>query len=136
MKRLNFVFLAAIITMFLAGSAFADVLKPGQTASCNNANSITLENAGNGTQEDRNAANATIWKSSTFTTVPLSLSPADHQGLEGERGVGMANKASMGHSKVTFTKQDNFSRGDSIGDISGEVRITNTGTADIKVNCG
>jgi hypothetical protein len=42
----------------------------------------------------------------------------------------------MGRSKVTLSGQNNFSRGDSIGDISGEVRITNTGETNLNVNCG
>ena len=37
---------------------------------------------------------------------------------------------------VTLTGQSNFSRGDSIGDISGEVRITNIGTVKGNVTCG
>jgi hypothetical protein len=141
MKKLTVVLLVAVASFCLASSAFAESLAPGQMAKCTNANSITLENAGGGSSEDHGAANASIWKSSNFTTVPLSLSPNDHQNFEsggsaGNAGVGMGSKHSMGKSKVTFTSQDNFSRGDSIGDISGEVRITNTGTANINVNCG
>jgi len=41
-----------------------------------------------------------------------------------------------GRKSVTLTGQSNFSRGDSIGDISGEVRITNTGTVKGNVTCG
>jgi len=48
----------------------------------------------------------------------------------------MASKHSMGRNKVVLGSQNNFSRGDSIGDISGEVRITNTGTTNLSVNCG
>jgi hypothetical protein len=48
----------------------------------------------------------------------------------------MSSKHSMGHKSVTFNKQNNFSRGDSISDINGEVRITNTGTTNLNVNCG
>jgi hypothetical protein len=47
----------------------------------------------------------------------------------------MANKETMGREKVVLTKQETFSRGDSIGDISGEVRITNTGHSPINVSC-
>jgi len=43
---------------------------------------------------------------------------------------------SKGHKSVTLQGQSNFSRGDSLGDISGEVRITNTGTVGIDVTCG
>jgi hypothetical protein len=64
------------------------------------------------------------------------LGPTDDQGFEGGRKVGMANKHSMGRKSVTLTSQPEFSRGDSIGDISGEVRITNTGTIDMNVTCG
>jgi len=42
----------------------------------------------------------------------------------------------MGHKSITFSHQNNFSRGDSIGDISGEVRIHNTGTVPVSVTCG
>jgi hypothetical protein len=41
-----------------------------------------------------------------------------------------------GRQSVTLTGQSNFSRGDSIGDISGEVRITNTGAIKANVTCG
>jgi hypothetical protein len=43
---------------------------------------------------------------------------------------------SKGRKSVTLGGQSNFSRGDSIGDISGEVRITNTGTVPGNVTCG
>jgi hypothetical protein len=42
----------------------------------------------------------------------------------------------MGHKSVTFNRQNNFSRGDSISDINGLVKITNTGTTGLDVNCG
>ncbi|QPJ65675.1 MAG: hypothetical protein G3M78_09835 [Candidatus Nitrohelix vancouverensis] len=136
MKR-SLVLLVVLVSVCFAGSAFAGSLNPGDSTSCNDANSITLENTGSGSAADHHMANAVIWKSSNFTTIPLTLGTgADDHGLEGERGVGMANKQSKGRSKVTFTRQENFSRGDSLGDISGEVRITNTGTAAISVNCG
>ena len=48
----------------------------------------------------------------------------------------MGNKHEMGKKSVTFIHQKEFSRGDSIGDISGEVRIHNTGTVPVAVNCG
>jgi len=107
----------------------------GEQTSCNDANSITLEASGSH-PEDRGNANAVIWKSSNFTTVPITLGPTDDHGIEGDGHVGMANKHSKGRNSVTLTKQPEFSRGDSIGDISGEVRITNTGTVPINVNCG
>ena len=43
---------------------------------------------------------------------------------------------SKGRASVTLTSQSNFSRGDSLGDISGEVRITNIGQVNAKVTCG
>ncbi len=141
MKKLAVVLIVAVASFCLASSAFAGSLAPGQMTKCTNANSITLENAGGGSGEDRGAADASVWRSSNFTTVAVSLSPNDHMnfsggGAAGNEKVGMPNKHSMGQSKVTFSSQDNFSRGDSIGDISGEVRITNTGTVGINVNCG
>jgi hypothetical protein len=48
----------------------------------------------------------------------------------------MASKHSMGKKSVTFNRQNNFSRGDSISDIDGVVKITNTGTAKLTVTCG
>ena len=84
-----------------------------------------------------------VWKSSNFTTVPFTLAPKDHQGFAGNGGgaagnkqVKMGNKHEMGKKSVTFIHQKEFSRGDSIGDISGEVRIHNTGTVPVAVNCG
>ena len=109
---------------------------------CNNAKSITLENTGGGAT-DRGEANASIWKSSNFTTVPISLSPKANHGFPSNGGgaagnakVKMGNKHSMGRKAIVLSGQNNFSRGDSIGDISGEVRITNTGTTNLSVNCG
>jgi len=71
------------------------------------------------------------------------LSPTAHQGFPtngggaaGNAQVKMPSKHSMGQTKVVLGGQSNFSRGDSIGDISGEVRITNTGTTNISVSCG
>lgn len=142
MKKLAVVLLVAVASFCLASSAFAGNLAPGQMTKCTNASSITLENAGGGSI-DRGEANASIWKSSNFTTIPISLSPTANQGFPGNGGgaagnsiVNMPSKHSMGRTKVVLGSQSNFSRGDSIGDISGEVRITNTGTVDINVNCG
>ncbi len=142
MKKLAIVLIVAVASFCLASSAFAADLAPGQTTKCNNASSITLENTGGGAV-DRGEGNASIWKSSNFTTVPISLSPNANNGFPGNGGgaagnakVKMASKHSMGRGKVVLTGQNNFSRGDSIGDISGEVRITNTGTTNLSVNCG
>ena len=75
--------------------------------------------------------------------MPFTLAPKDHQGFStngggaaGNKQVKMSNKHEMGHKSVTFKSQNNFSRGDSIGDISGEVRIHNTGTVAVNVSCG
>ena len=141
MKKLAIVLLVAVASFCLASSAFAGSLAPGQMTKCTDASSITLENAGGST--DWGDANANIWKSSNFTTVAVSLSPNSHQGFEDNGGGAAGNavskmpsKHSMGHKKLVLTGQDNFSRGDSIGDISGEVRITNTGTTNLSVSCG
>ena len=102
-----------------------------------------------------------IWKSSNFTTIPISLGPSDTNGLENNSSgntketkfkckdttqcvpgaidnsaSGVRKMWSKGRQSVTLGGQDNFSRGDSIGDISGEVRITNTGTVPGNVTCG
>jgi len=132
--------MVAVASVCFASSAFAGSLNPGDSVSCNNANSITLETAGT-PGADRGAANAAVWKSSNFTTVAISLSPNDDQGFPGEGAAG-AHKTgvdpryTMGRKQVVLTKQTEFSRGDSIGDISGEVRITNTGTVGLSVTCG
>ncbi len=136
MKKLAIVSIVAISVICFASAAFAGAINPGQKTTCKNANSITLEAAGNSSAGDRGNANAVIWKSSNYTTVPITLGPTDNHGMPGDRKVGMSNKHSMGKKSVVLKKQSNFSRGDSIGDISGEVRITNTGTVPINVTCG
>ncbi len=134
MKKLALVLIVSVSVFCFAASAFAGSISPGQSTSCKNAGSITLAVDGSG--PDRTNGNAVIWKSSNYTTIPISIGPGDNHGMEGERAVGMANKHSMGRKSVTLKGQDNFSRGDSIGDISGEVKITNTGTLPIAVTCG
>jgi len=126
----------------LAASAFAGSVAPGGSAKCNNAKSIKIEATG-GDAVDRGSANGVIWKSSNFTSVPFTLAPKDHQGFStngggaaGNKQVKMSNKHEMGQKSVTFKSQNNFSRGDSIGDIGGEVRIHNTGTVAVNVSCG
>tara|TARA_Y100001934_G_scaffold270748_1_gene356173 strand:- start:602 stop:1033 length:432 start_codon:yes stop_codon:yes gene_type:complete len=143
MKKLAIVLLVAVASLCLVNYAFAGNVAPGGMAKCNNAQSITIATAGNGDAEDRGAANGYVWKSSNFTTVPFTLAPKDHQGFAGNGGgaagnkqVQMSSKHSMGVKSVTFIHQKEFSRGDSIGDISGEVRIHNTGTVPVSVNCG
>jgi len=136
MRKLMLFSIVSIVALCFAASAYAGTLKPGEKMKCNNASKITLEATGNSSKGDRSNANAVIWKSSTATTIPITLGPAADQGFKGARKVGMANKHSMGRNKVVLMGQNNFSRGDSIGDISGEVRITNTGTVNMNVTCG
>ena len=142
MKKLAIVLLVTVASFCLAASAFAGSVAPGGSAKCNNAKSIKIEASG-GDAVDRGSANGFLWKSSNFTTVPFTLAPKDHQGFStngggaaGNKQVKMSSKHEMGHKSVTFKSQNNFSRGDSIGDISGEVRIHNTGTVAVNVSCG
>ena len=140
----------ALTIAFIAGIALtanAGSIAPGQMTKCNDAKSITLENAGPAnksndkfgyTANDRGGANVVIWKSANFTTVPLTLGPNDSNasvvGTDGGR-TGLPSRGTNGLKKVTLTKQKSFSRGDSIGDISGLVKITNTGTNAVTVTC-
>ena len=140
----------ALTVAFIAGFALtanAGSIAPGQMTKCNDAGSITLENEGPAnkssdkfgyTSNDRGGANVSIWKSSNFTTVPVTLGPNDSNvsvvGSDGGR-TGLPPRGTNGLKKVTLTKQTAFSRGDSIGDISGLVKITNTGTNVVTVTC-
>ena len=140
MKKLAVVLLVAVASFCLASSAFAGALAPGGMAKCTDAKSITVENGGG---PERGEANARIWYSSTHLTHAVSLSPNSNQsfttdggGAAGNKQVKMASKHSMGKKSVTFNRQNNFSRGDSISDINGLVKITNTGTTGLDVNCG
>jgi len=135
MKKLALVCIVSVSIFCFAASAFAGSIAPGQSTSCKNAGSITLAVDGS-SGPDRTNGNAVIWKSSNYTTIPITLGPGSNNGFEGARKVGMANKHSMGQKSVTLKGQNNFSRGDSIGNISGEVKITNTGTIPIAVTCG
>ena len=139
MRKLALFTILSVVALCFAASAYAGALKPGQKVSCNNAKKITLESVGTSSKGDRSNANAVIWKSSNATTVPISLGPKSHQnfpgGAAGASKVGIQNMHSMGRDKVVLSNQNNFSRGDSIGDISGEVRITNVGTVDMNVTC-
>ena len=141
MKKLAVVLLVAVASFCLASSAFAGALAPGGMAKCTDAKSITVTNTGGGAE--RGEANATIWYSSTHLTHAVSLSPNSNQsfttdggGAAGNKQVKMASKHSMGKRSVTFNRQNNFSRGDSISDINGLVKITNTGTTGLDVTCG
>ena len=140
----------ALTIAFIAGIALtanAGSIAPGQMAKCNDAQSITLQTAGSAnttsgkwghTSNDRGGANVSIWKSSNLTTIPVSLGPNDNNdsvnGTDGGR-TGLPRRGGMGKNKVTLTRQKAFSRGDSIGDISGLVKITNTGTNAVTVTC-
>ena len=163
MKKLAIAFITAVSVLCLSALAFAGSLAPGASVTCNDAKSIKIESAGTHAG-DRANANLVIWKSSNFTTIPITVGPSDHQGFSTSGGgaagntkatkfkckdttqcvpgatdnspVNMSSKHSMGRKSVTLTSQTNFSRGDSIGDISGEVRITNTGTVPGNVTCG
>ena len=140
----------ALTIAFIAGIALtanAGSIAPGQMTKCNDAQSITLENAGPAnkgdlkfgyTSNDRGGANVSIWKSANQTTIPVTLGPNDNNdsvnGTDGGR-TGLPQRGGMGKHKVTLTRQKAFSRGDSIGDICGLVKITNTGTNAVTVTC-
>ena len=140
----------ALTIAFIAGIALtanAGSIAPGQMTKCNDAKSITLATAGSAnttsgkwghTSNDRGGANVSIWKSSNFTTIPVTLGPNDNNAslnaTDGGR-TGLPQRGGMGRHKVTLTSQTAFSRGDSIGDISGLVKITNIGTNAVTVTC-
>ena len=160
MNKLALALITAVSVLCLTTLAFAGSLAPGASVTCNDAKSIKFESAGSNAT-DRANANFVVWKSSNFTTIPVTLGPSDTSGLVNN---GAGNKKdshfkckdttqcipgavdggathvrpmwSKGRKSVTLTGQNNFSRGDSIGDISGEVRITNTGTVPGNVTCG
>ena len=136
MKKLALVLIVSVSIFCFAASAFAGALAPGQSTSCTNAKSITLAVSGTSSAGDRTNGNAVIWESSTYITSAISLGPGGNHSMAGERKVGMQNKHTMGRKSVTLLPQNNFSRGDSIGDISGEVKITNTGTTGLTITCG
>ncbi len=160
MKKLALVLITAVSVLCLTTLAFAGSLAPGASMSCNDAKSIKLASAGSHAQ-DRTNANFVVWKSSNFTTIPITVGPGDTHGIKtGSSGnhkdtkfkckdttqcvpgaidggaTNVREMMSMGRASVTLVSQNNFSRGDSIGDISGEVRITNTGTVKGDVTCG
>ena len=160
MNKLALALITAVSVLCLTTLAFAGSLAPGASMSCNDAKSIKMASAGTHA-EDRANANFVIWKSSNFTTIPISLGPSDTSGLKGNgagnkkdshfkckdttqcvpgamdtSATGVRDMWTKGRKSVTLTGQNNFSRGDSIGDISGEVRITNTGTVPANVTCG
>ena len=160
MNKLALALITAVSVLCLTTLAFAGSLAPGATVTCNDAKSIKLESAGSNAT-DRANANFAVWKSANLTTISISVGPSDTNGLVGN---GAGNKKdshfkckdttqcipgavdggathvrdmwSKGRKSVTLTGQSNFSRGDSIGDISGEVRITNVGTVKGNITCG
>ncbi len=140
MRKLVLFTIISVVALCFAASAYAGTLKPGQKTTCTNAKSITLEASGNSSKGDRSNANAVIWLSSSAITNAIALGPTENNafkaGAAGAKFVGIRNFHSMGRKKVVLTSQNNFSRGDSIGDISGEVRITNTGTVNLNITCG
>jgi len=140
MRKLVLFTIISVVALCFAASAYAGTLKPGQKTTCNNAKKITLEASGTSSKGDRGNANAVVWLSSSAITVPISLGPTEHNqfkaGAAGAKFAGIQNYHSMGRKKVVLTQQNNFSRGDSIGDISGEVRITNVGTINMNITCG
>ena len=139
--------LTVVLFAGFTATAFAGNINTGQTASCNDAKSITISvakiaNKAGGkfgyTTNDRGTGNVVVWKSSNATTVPISLGPNDDNrsiNATDKGKTGIPVMGSMGRNKVTLTGQNNFSRGDSIGDISGKVTITNTGTNPVTVAC-
>ena len=139
--------LTAIFIASTSVAAFAGTINPGQSTSCKDASAIELEvvkaaPAYSGkfgyTTNDRGTANLVIWKSSNYTTVPISLGPNDNnRAMNGtDHGLtGLTPMGGMGASKVVLKQESAFSRGDSIGDISGTVKITNTGAIGVSVNC-
>ena len=160
MNKLALALITAVTVLCFTTLAFAGSLAPGASMSCNDAKSIKLSSAGTHAQ-DRANANFVIFKAYNATTIPISLGPTDTNGLVGNSSgnsketkfkckdttqcipgaidsaaAGVRPMWSKGRVSVTLTDQSNFSRGDSIGDISGEVRITNTGTVPGNVTCG
>ena len=160
MNRIALAIITAVSVLCLTTLAFAGSLAPGASTTCTDAKSIKIEAAGKHAT-DRGNANLVIWKSSNFTTIPIAVDTGDTHGLPtGSSGntkatkfkckdttqcipgatdnspAGVREHSSKGRKSVTLSGQTNFSRGDSIGDISGEVRITNTGTTPANVTCG
>jgi len=140
----------ALTVAFIAGMAMtasAGSIAPGQMTKCNDAKSITVENAGPAnfsndkfgyTSNDRGSATVAIWKSSNFSTTSISLGPNDNNDSlnSTDHGrTGLPQRGGMGRHKVTLTSQKAFSRGDSIGDIRGLVKISNIGSNDVTVTC-
>ena len=145
MKKISLLALAIFVSMSAYVSA-ADVA-PGQSTSCTDAKSIKVEvdvipnkttDKFGYTDNDRGTASLAVWKSSNFTTVPISLGPNDsnHSIVDTDKGkTGLAVRGEQGRKVFVLTPQSSFSRGDSIGDISGLVNLTNIGTNTVRVIC-
>ena len=139
--------LTVVLFAGFTATAFAGTIKTGQTAACQDAKSITISvakiaNKAGGkfgyTTNDRGTGNVVVWKSANATTVPITLGPNDDNrsiNATDKGKTGIPVMGSMGRNKVVLTGQNNFSRGDSIGDISGKVTVTNTGTNPVTVAC-
>ena len=140
----------ALTVMFVASiavTANAAKISNGQMAKCNDAKSITLEadkvahattDKFGYTDNDRGSANLNVWKSSNFTTTFIALGPNDNNdslNATDHGKTGLPQRGGMGAGKVILTSQPAFTRGDSIGDISGLVKITNTGSIPVTVTC-
>jgi hypothetical protein len=139
--------LAVVLFAGFTATAFAGNINTGQTASCTDAKSITIsvakiDNKAGGdfgyTTNDRGTGNVVVWRSSNATTLPITLGPNDDNRSinatdHGKTGIPVMGE--MGRNKVVLTRQPAFSRGDSIGDISGKVTVTNTGTNPVTVAC-
>ena len=162
MNKLALALITAVSVLCLTALAFAGSLAPGASMTCNDAKSIKLASAGSNAT-DRANANFVIWKSSNFTTIPISLGTSDTMNMPtGSSGntkdtkfkckdttqcipgaidavpAGVSESfyvPNLGRNKVVLTSQPEFSRGDSIGDISGLVKITNHGTSPVTVIC-
>ena len=139
--------LTVVLFAGFSATAFAGSIKTGQVASCNNAKSITISvakiaNKAGGkfgyTTNDRGTGNVVVWRSSNAISLPITLGPNDDNRSfnatdHGKTGIPVMGE--MGRNKVVLTNQPAFSRGDSIGDISGKVTVTNTGTNPVTVAC-
>ena len=82
MNKLALALITAVSVLCLTTLAFAGSLAPGASMSCNDAKSIKVESAGSHA-EDRANVNLVLWKSSNFTTIPISVGPSDTSGLVG-----------------------------------------------------
>ncbi len=142
MKKISM--LALVFFASMSVSAFAGQLAKGQVAECKDASAITIEvakipataDATGYTSNDRGNANVRVWKSSNFTTTPITLGPNDSsETTQDHNNTGVPVVGEMGRNKVVLTHQTEFSRGDSIGDISGLVKIENTGANPVNVAC-